>query len=80
MQPVSAPSKPARPLGVTIVAIIAAIGGIFSLLGGAMVLSGSMSGSLVLAYIVVVFGILGLGLGAGFFTGAKWAWMSGIII
>ena len=45
-----------------------------------MVLSGSASGPLALAYVVTLFGILGLALGAGFFTGAKWAWMAGIII
>jgi hypothetical protein len=65
---------------VTIIAIIAAVGGIFSLFGGAMVLSGSASGPLALAYVVILFGILGLALGAGFFTGAKWAWTAGIII
>jgi hypothetical protein len=80
MQPAPASAKPSRPLGVTIIAIIAAVGGIFSLFGGAMVLSGSASGPLVLAYVVIVFGILGLALGAGFFTGAKWAWTAGIII
>ena len=80
MQPAPASTKPVRPLGVTIIAIIAALGGIFSLFGGAMVLSGSASGPLALAYVVTLFGILGLALGAGFFTGAKWAWMAGIII
>ena len=80
MQPAPAPTKRARPLGVTIIAIIAAVGGIFSLFGGAMVLSGSASGPLALAYVVILFGILGLALGAGFFTGANWAWIAGIII
>lgn len=80
MQATPAPNKPHRPLGVTIIAIIAAVGGIFSLFGGAMVLSGSASGPTVLAYVVILFGILGLALGAGFFTGAKWAWMAGIIV
>jgi hypothetical protein len=76
MQP--SPSKLSRPLGVTIIAIVAAAGGILSLFGGASVLSGMASGPIALAYIVVIFGILGLALGAGFFTGAKWAWMAGI--
>ena len=80
MQPAPASTKPGRPLGVTIIAIVAALGGIFSLFGGAMVLSGSASGPLVLAYVVILFGILGLALGAGFFTGAKWAWMAGVVI
>ena len=74
----SSPSKPRRPLGVTIIAIVAAAGGLLSLYGGASVLAGMASGPVALAYIVVIFGILGLALGAGFFRGAKWAWMAGI--
>ena len=72
LQPTPAPAKSVRPIGVTIIAIIAAVGGIFSLFGGAMVLSGNASGPLALAYVVILFGIIGLVLGAGFFTGAKW--------
>jgi hypothetical protein len=75
----SAP-KPKRPVGVTIIAIVAAAGGLLSLFGGASVLAGKASGPIALAYIVIIFGILGLALGAGFFTGANWAWMAGIII
>src|SRR5229473_320686 len=75
----SAP-KPKRPAGVLIIAIVAAAGGLLSLFGGASVLSGMASGPFALAIIVIVFGILGLALGAGFFTGARWAWMAGIII
>jgi hypothetical protein len=71
-------AKPVRPIGVTIIAVVAAAGGLFSLFGGASVLSGMASGPVALAYIVIIFGILGLVLGAGFFTGAKWAWMAGI--
>jgi hypothetical protein len=74
----SSPSKPRRPLGVAIIAIVAAAGGVLSLFGGASVLAGIASGPIVLAYVVVIFGILGLALGAGFFTGAKWALMAGI--
>jgi len=76
----SAQSKPVRPLGVAIIAIVATAGGILSLFGGASVLAGMASGPLALAIIVIIFGILGLALGAGFFTGARWAWMAGIII
>ncbi len=74
----SSASKPKRPLGVTIIAIVAAAGGLLSLFGGASVLSGMTSGPIALAYIVIIFGILGLALGAGFFTGAKWARIAGI--
>jgi hypothetical protein len=73
-------SKPKRPTGVIAISIVAAAGGLLSLFGGASVLSGMASGPIALAYIVIIFGILGLALGAGFFTGAKWAWMGGIII
>ena len=76
----SAHSQPKRPTGVTVIAIIAAAGGILSLFGSVMVLSGMTSGPPMLAYVVLVFGILGLLLGAGFFTGAKWAWISGLTI
>src|SRR6266480_365382 len=72
-------SKPQRPVGVTIIAIVAAAGGLLSLFGGASVLAGMASGPFALAIIVIIFGILGLTLGAGFFTGARWAWMAGII-
>ncbi|SRR5213594_926584 len=72
--------KPKRQVGVAIIAIVAAAGGLLSLFGGASVLAGMSSGPFVLAIIVITFGILGLALGAGFFTGAKWAWMAGIVI
>ncbi len=76
----STPSKPARPLGVTIFAVIAFVGGIFGLLGGAMVLSGSTPEPLWLGYVVIIFAVLGLALGYGFFQGMDWAWMAGLII
>jgi hypothetical protein len=74
------PSKPKRPIGVTIIAIVAAAGGLLSLFGGASVLAGMASGPFILAIIVVIFGILGLTLGVGFFTSASWAWMAGITV
>ena len=73
-------STPKRPVGVTIIAIVAAAGGLLSLFGGASRLAGMSTGPIGLAYIVIIFGILGLALGAGFFTGARWAWMAGITI
>ncbi len=77
---VSTPPKPSRPLGVTIIAIVAAAGGLLSIYGGASVLSGMASGPIPLAYIVIIFGVLGIALGNGFFRGARWAWMAGITI
>jgi len=73
-------SKPKRPVGVTAISIVAAAGGLLSLFGAASRLSGMGTGPVELAYIVIIFGVLGLLLGAGFFTGAKWAWMTGVIV
>ena len=72
--------KSKRPIGVSIIAIVALAGGLLSLYGGASVLAGNATGPFALAIIVVVFGILGIAIGAGFYTGARWAWMAGIII
>src|SRR3989441_6573192 len=74
------PSKPKRPVGVIIVAVIAAAGGLLSLFGAASVFSGNATGPTWLAIVVVIFGILGLTLGVGFYTGSRWAWMGGIVI
>jgi len=79
MMPSSEP-KSKRPIGVTIIAFVAAAGGLLSLYGGASVLAGNATGPFALAIIVVVFGILGLAIGTGFYTGARWAWMAGIVI
>ena len=73
-------TRPKRPVSVTAISIVAAAGGLLSLFGAASRLAGMGTGPVELAYIVIVFGVLGLALGAGFFTGAKWAWMAGIII
>ncbi len=69
-----------KPLVVSIIAIIAIAGGLLSLFGGASVLLGMASGPTILAIIVIIFGILGLALGAGFYREAGWAWMGGIVI
>lgn len=73
-------SKPKRPLGVTIIAIIAAAGGVLSLFGGVSVLAGMSTGPLILAIIVILFGFFGLALGVGFYSGAGWGWTAGVII
>ncbi len=77
----SAPKpKTGRPLGVTIVAIVAIAGGILSLFGGASVLSGMAGGPFALAVVVLIFGFLGLGLGTGLIMGKSWARISTIIV
>ena len=73
-------SKPTKPVGVVAIAVIAFAGGLLSLFGAASVFSGSATGPIWLAIVVAVFGILGLALGAGFYTGMHWAWMGGIVI
>ena len=79
MQPQSQ-SRPKRPVGVIVIAVIAAAGGVLSLFGAASVFSGSAAGPTWLAIVVVIFGILGLSLGVGFYTRARWAWIGGIMI
>src|SRR5256712_13744111 len=73
-------SMPKRPVGVVVIAAIAFTGGLLSLFGAASVFSGNATGPTWLAIIVTIFGILGLTLGVGFYTGARWAWMGGIVI
>jgi hypothetical protein len=73
-------SKPKRPLGVIVIAVIAAAGGVLSLFGAASVFSGNATGPTWLAVVVTIFGILGLALGVGFYTRARWAWMGRIVI
>ena len=60
--------------------MIAAAGGLLSLFGAASAFSGNATGPTWLAIVVTIFGILGLSLGVGFYTGARWAWMGGIVI
>src|SRR2546427_402528 len=74
------PSKPKRPVGVIIIAAIAAAGGLLSLFGAASVFSGNATGPTWLATVVVIFGVLGVALGVGFYTGAHRAWIGGIVI
>lgn len=73
-------SKPKRPVGVIVIALIAIAGGLLSLFGAASVFAGNATGPTWLAIIVVIFGVLGIALGIGFYTGARWAWMGGIVI
>jgi len=73
-------AKPKKPVGVAIISAVAFAGGLLSLFGGSSVLSGMATGPFVLAVVVIIFGIFGLALGAGLYTGMGWAWMAGIII
>ena len=73
-------SQPKTPVGVIVIAVIAAAGGLLSLFGAASAFSGNATGPTWLAIVVTIFGILGLALGVGFYTGARWAWIGGIVI
>ena len=73
-------SKRKRPVGVIVIAVIAAAGGVLSLFGASSVFAGSATGPTWLAIVVTIFGIFGLALGVGFYTGTRWAWMGGILI
>ncbi|MFW9788241.1 MAG: hypothetical protein ACFFE2_16615 [Candidatus Thorarchaeota archaeon] len=82
----SAPSGD-RPLGVTILAILNIIGGLFSLLGavGLMAL-GAMAGpflgpfAFVVGAILALLGLLNLIVGWGLWALKSWAWMLALII
>jgi hypothetical protein len=84
-----------RPTGVTILAILAAIGGVFGLLGGLTLIGvGGMAGGVIggaagaaiggLAVIggliVIVLAVLELALAYGFWTLRPWAWQLGVIL
>ena len=73
-------STPKRPVGVVVIAVIAAAGGLLSLFGASSAFSGNATGPTWLAIVVTIFGILGLALGVGFYTGAHWAWIGGIVV
>ena len=80
----------ARPTGVTILAVLAAIGGVLGLLGGIALLGlgglAAAGGSGLLASYGAIFGILAIVQGAlalafayGAWTLQPWAWMLGIV-
>jgi len=70
----------ARPLGVTIIGVIAFIGGLFGLLGAVTALSGTVTEPPIIGVVVLIFGIFGLALGWGFLSGKSWAWTLGVLI
>lgn len=77
-----------RPTGVTIIAVLAAIGGVFGLLGGLTLIglggfiaaSGVAGGALapILGLLLLAYGVLALVLAYGFWTLKPWAWTLGI--
>jgi hypothetical protein len=76
-----------RPTGVTVLAVLAAIGGIFSVLGGLGLLGlgaifASVGGGLASLFglLVLALGIAELALAYGFWTLKPWAWTWGITL
>jgi len=75
-----------RPTGVTILAILTILGGVFLLIFAAILLAASSfvflsSGMLVgIGAALVVFALISFGVAYGMWTGAKWAWWLGIIV
>jgi hypothetical protein len=81
-----------RPTGITILAVLSAIGGVFGLLGGVLVVMGggilgTASGGasvgtvvVLLGVVTLVLGIVGLALAYGFWTLKPWAWPLGVAL
>lgn len=92
MEPMN--STAARPTGITILAILAAIGGVFGLLGGlALLAGGAMLGSVgdsstsalgsmaaVVGLVTLALAIAYLAFAFGGWTLKPWAWMLGMVI
>lgn len=77
MQPKSGSS---RPVGVTILGILAILIGLLGALGGALLLTSSDAVVVALSTFAVVVGLLYLTTGIGFFRGDRWAWTLGLAV
>ena len=79
--PADTPRPPAgtaeRPLGITIMAVLSAIGGIFGLLA-ALVFFGLGGIAVVGGLIILAYALLSLGVAYGFWTLQPWAWPLGV--
>jgi uncharacterized membrane protein len=75
-----------RPTGVTIIAVLAAIGGVFGLLAALVLLAGGTVGGaaglggflFVAGLLVLAYAVLSLVIAYGFWTLQPWAWPLGI--
>jgi ribosomal protein L40E len=65
-----------RPTGVTLLAILSTISGIFSLVLAALLL---VVGELLASVLFVASGVVGFFLAIGYLDGSRWAWMLGIV-
>jgi lysylphosphatidylglycerol synthetase-like protein (DUF2156 family) len=69
-----------RPLGVTIIAILAIIGGISSVLGGLTVLAIVPILGIILGGILIIIGLAYFAVAYGLWKGLKWAWVFTLIV
>jgi hypothetical protein len=69
-----------RPLGVTIIAILAIIGGISSVLGGLTVLAIVPILGIILGGILIVIGLAYFAVAYGLLKGLRWAWVFTLIV
>jgi hypothetical protein len=81
-----------RPTGITILAVLSAIGGVLSIFSGLIVVMGggilgAASGSasvgllvILLGVITLILGVVGIALAYGFWTVAPWAWPLGVAL
>jgi uncharacterized membrane protein (DUF2068 family) len=74
----SAPSG-ARPLGVTILALLQIIGGLLALLGGAVLLIIPFIGWII-GGVIIIIALFDLLIGWGLWSMKSWAWMAAIIL
>jgi hypothetical protein len=65
-----------RPTGVTLLAILSTIGGIFSLVFAALLL---LAGALLVSGLLIASGVADFFLAIGYLDGSGWAWMLGIV-
>jgi len=82
--PTPAPAAAARPTGITILAVLSAIGGVLSLFSGFVVLGlGSAifggAGAL-LGLVILALAGLSIALAWGFWTLQPWAWPLGVVL
>ncbi len=84
-------SRPSRPVGITIIAILVILGGIIGLLVGLAIFAfsalvatvgASSIGSVgtIIGGIFLFFSLLWLAVGIGFLSGKGWAWILGMIV
>ena len=84
-------TRPPRPTGITIIAILIILGGVIGLLAGIAVLAFSAfvasfgatffgSAGAIIGGVFLVFSLLWLAVGVGFLHGKGWAWILGMIV